>query len=424
MIALISLTDFSLSPLTEINGKPLLRWQIENLKTGGFKKIYVTLGKEQKELHEIVKNTLAKEFDLSIIEQNGLPTSGRGLSILSALEHDDVALIDGDIFFDVDWKRFFLYHKANKSLITSLVQPSLNKHYNLFTNEDDQLLSLERCELKTGVYFENLDLAGLYIVSKRLLETFSEETECKFVEDLLLPTSAIGETYIYRSSEYVKKVLSPEDQKIIGEDINKGIPALFNFSHPQKAIFLDRDGTINHFGDFVVKASMLELEQGSSEAIKMINASPYLAICVTNQPIVARGEASIEELHKIHNRLETLLLKEGAYLNDLFFCPHFTHGGFPNEVPSLIFKCNCRKPNIGMLQKAAKRYNIDLKESWMVGDTCQDVQTGINAGCHTVMLLGGDPHPYKKFGDAKADIVCQRLIDAIPLIFEYDKSKA
>lgn len=125
---------------------------------------------------------------------------------------------------------------------------------------------------------------------------------------------------------------------------------------------------------------------GVAEAIRKINESGYLAIVVTNQPVIARGEVSFEELEEIHSKMETLLGKEGAYLDAIYYCPHHPNKGYKGERPELKIDCDCRKPNPGMLLKAAADFNIDLSQSWMIGDGENDVKAGINAGCKTVLL--------------------------------------
>ena len=129
---------------------------------------------------------------------------------------------------------------------------------------------------------------------------------------------------------------------------------------------------------------------GVAEAIRKINESGYLAVVVTNQPVVARGEVSFEELEEIHNKMETLLGKEGAYLDAIYYCPHHPHKGYEGERPELKIDCDCRKPKPGMLLKAAADFNIDLSKSWMVGDGENDIKAGINAGCKTVLLSNGN----------------------------------
>jgi D-glycero-D-manno-heptose 1,7-bisphosphate phosphatase len=128
------------------------------------------------------------------------------------------------------------------------------------------------------------------------------------------------------------------------------------------------------------------LIDGVAQAIRAINQLGYLVIVVTNQPVIARGECTEEELAVIHKKMETGLGKEGAYIDDLFYCPHHPDKGFPGERPELKIECDCRKPKPGMLLKAAQKYNIDLSCSWMIGDDERDIQAGINAGCKTALI--------------------------------------
>ena len=118
-----------------------------------------------------------------------------------------------------------------------------------------------------------------------------------------------------------------------------------------------------------------------SEAIKLINQSGYLAIVVTNQPVIARGEVTWDELHEIHRKMETLLGKDGAYIDGIYICPHHPDKGFEGERPEYKIDCDCRKPKPGLLLQAAQDYNIDLTQSYMIGDSERDVEAGINAGC-------------------------------------------
>ena len=109
--------------------------------------------------------------------------------------------------------------------------------------------------------------------------------------------------------------------------------------------------------------------------------------------MIARGEVSFEELEEIHNKMETLLGKEGAYLDAIYYCPHHPHRGYEGEVPELKIDCECRKPKPGMMLNAAEDFNIDLENSWMVGDGENDIKAGIAAGCRTA-LIGNDSENY------------------------------
>jgi histidinol-phosphate phosphatase family protein len=115
--------------------------------------------------------------------------------------------------------------------------------------------------------------------------------------------------------------------------------------------------------------------------------------------------------------METDLGKEGAFLNDVFFCPHHPHKGYKGEISELKIDCDCRKPKIGMLQRAAVKYNIDLTQSWYVGDTTMDIQTGINAGMRTVLVKTGEAGQDGKY-DAIPTAVKENLLEAADYILK------
>lgn len=377
-----------------VHGKRLVQWNVENLLAYGVSRV-ILVGEQDPKIQN------PKVF---FVKDPGLGSAGL-FHVLAKKLKTDFIYIPEPRFFDVDFKRLFRFHKKKEALITVVGGPSLLRLPLLDIYENDVVLSDEKHLEKWPEYYKNIHDLGIYVVSSGFPESFEEPENVDFGSGILQPTLSLGSVFVYRSSEYIKPL---ENLEQIEKDIDRGLPEKRNLSKPQKAIFLDRDGTINHFGAFVVKAEMLHLEDGAAEAIRRIDESEYLPICITNQPIVERGETTLEELERTHARLHVLLEKEGAYLQDLYFCPHDIDHSKPWNA-----YCQCRKPKTGMLRWAKARYNIDLSASWFIGDTTQDVQTGINAGTHTVLLLGGDPRPAKRFPDAKADIVCFNLLEAI-----------
>ena len=205
---------------------------------------------------------------------------------------------------------------------------------------------------------------------------------------LLKPLAGTGKMFCYDSPEYVKDMGTPDRFHQVEEDFKAGRVSAKNLSNKQKAVFLDRDGTINKYVGFLRNINDLELIDGVAEAIKKINASGYLAIVVTNQPVIARGEVTFQELEEIHNKMETELGLQGAYLDAIYYCPHHPHKGYKGEVPELKIECDCSKPKPGMLLKAADDYNIDLSQSYMIGDGENDIKAGLAVGCKTILVNG------------------------------------
>jgi D-glycero-D-manno-heptose 1,7-bisphosphate phosphatase len=228
----------------------------------------------------------------------------------------------------------------------------------------------------------------------------------------MIPLISKGNVYGYRSSEYVKD-MGTEDRLInLENDIIRRVPERRNLTYPQRAVFIDRDGTINELRGSILDPEDLHLIEGTEAAIKRLNESGYLAICVTNQPLIARGEGSFETLDKVHARLDALLSKEGAYLDDLYLCPHHPDVGFEGERLEYKVDCSCRKPKCGLLFEAQEKYNIDLSRSYMIGDSTTDMACAKAAGCYSIGLKSGASLNDQK-SEARADLICENLYFAI-----------
>ena len=145
-----------------------------------------------------------------------------------------------------------------------------------------------------------------------------------------------------------------------------------------KAVFLDRDGTINVDKRYPHKIEDLEIIPGAIEGLKILQKSGYSLIIVTNQSGIGRGRYTEQDYFDFRDCLHRTLLKEGIEITAEYFCPHP-----PNE------DCNCRKPKTGMLEKAAKDFALDLSECWMIGDRYTDILAGKKAGCRTIFVLTG-----------------------------------
>jgi mannose-1-phosphate guanylyltransferase/phosphomannomutase len=139
------------------------------------------------------------------------------------------------------------------------------------------------------------------------------------------------------------------------------------------AIFLDRDGTLNFDYGWITSPAKIELLPDAADAVRAINNAGLLAVLVTNQPVIARGECSEAELSAIHEKLESVLAQSHAHLDAIYYCPHHPDGGFPGERPEFKVRCHCRKPAPGLLESAALDLNIDVTRSWMIGDSERDL---------------------------------------------------
>jgi D-glycero-D-manno-heptose 1,7-bisphosphate phosphatase len=393
-----SLTSSVPKPMIPVNGRPILEYQIDCLKKNNVRDIIIVTG----HLGHIIKNHFGDgtKFDCGIsyyTETSPLGTAGALYKIKNTLT-DDFLLINGDIIFDIDFQRLIDFHINHHSRVTLASHPN-NHPYDsalLVTDEENRIIKWINKE-EPRLYYKNLINSGIHVLSKKFLEAVSVHSEKVDLDrDMLQPfILSNNNVFSYKTPEYIKDVGTPERYAQVNDDIKNGIVSERNLSNKQKAIFLDRDGTINKFNGFITKPEEFELITGVSDAIGAMNRKGYLVIVITNQPIIARGEASIKDLELIHNKMETELGKSGAYLDDIFFCPHHPDGGFPGERPEYKIDCECRKPKPGLIFSAAEKYNIDLSKSYMAGDDVRDVQAGIAAGCKPVFITGENKNELK-----------------------------
>jgi len=188
------------------------------------------------------------------------------------------------------------------------------------------------------------------------------------------------------------------------------------------AVFLDRDGVINREIECLTKPEQLELLPGSPEGIRLLNENGWVTIVITNQPIVAKGDATIDDVETIHKTLQEQLKRYGATIDGIYYCPHHPDRGFPGEREEYKISCNCRKPRTGLVEQASKRFDIDVGQSFFVGDKTVDIQTGKNIGCKTILVRTGYGGSDREF-DAKPDFTCKNLFDAAKLVCGGRRSK-
>lgn len=404
-------------PMFPILDKPILEYQIESLKKCGITDITLIVG----HLGEVIKEYFGDgtKFGVKlgyVVEDVPLGTAG-ALFYLKGKIQDDFVLVFGDLLLDIDWNRFMAFHQEKQAWITLYGHPNSHPYDSdvIVTDDVGRVVKIESKNAERDFYYRNFVNAGVYCIEPRVLQTLDSAIKLDLEKNLIAKQIDNGNVYAYRSSEYVKDMGTPDRLNAVSEDVKKGIVASRSLKNKQKAIFLDRDGTINVLKGFLKNADDFELLPNVAEAIRLINSSPYLTIIATNQPVIARGECSFEELERIHKKMETKLGEQGAYVDDLFFCPHHPHKGYEGEVPELKIECECRKPNIGMLNMAAKKYNIDLSKSWYIGDTTMDIQTGINAGMRTILVQTGEAGKDMKY-NAVADYTVADLIAAVEVI--------
>ncbi len=381
-------------PMLPIEGVPVLERELECLCSQGFTEVILTVGHLKDAIIDYfgdgsgLSPATGKPFGVKIDyfeETEPLGNAGALYELRDRLT-EDFLLLNGDAIFDVDFNRFVDAHRRMGGLATLFTHPNSHPYDSglIIAGKDGTVLEWLTKEDERPKWYRNRVNAGLHVLSPKLFEERPDTPKVDLDRQILKPLAGTGKLFCYDSPEYVKDMGTPERYAAVCEDFHRGVVTAKNLRNKQRAVFLDRDGTINKYVGFLRSPEKLELLPGAAEAIKRINKTGYLAIVVTNQPVIARGEITVEQLDEIHNKLETLLGQEGAYLDAIYYCPHHPDKGFPGEIPELKIDCDCRKPKPGMLLQAAKDFNIDLNQSIMVGDDERDMEAGRAAGCRTV----------------------------------------
>ncbi len=398
-------------PMVKIGEKPLLEHQIELAKKYGINEVFILSGHLANVIEEYFGD--GSNFGVKIhhiVEPYPLGTAG-SLKLLEGQLNDRFLVFYGDVVMDFDIKSFFEFDKQYDSIGTAIIHPNDHPYDSdlLEIDNNNRVVKVLPKPHKEGEYYQNLVNAAVYIFSSKIFKYIEDGISQDFGKHILPKIVEADETLIgYRTPEYIKDMGTADRFEAVKNDFLTGKVARLNKQNKRPCIFLDRDGVINRDMDSMPLCKDFELLDGVAEAIKTINKSDYLSVVVTNQPMIAKGFVSFEEVENTHKKMETLLGEQHAYLNGIYYCPHHPEKGFEGEVPELKIECECRKPKAGMIFKAAEELNIDLNNSWMIGDSKRDIEAGKNAGCKTISIK-------ENFG---ADYVAEDLKDAINYILE------
>ena len=175
----------------------------------------------------------------------------------------------------------------------------------------------------------------------------------------------------------------------------------------KRAVFLDRDGTINIEKEYLYRAKDFEFIPGAPEAVRLLNQAGIMVVVVTNQSGVARGYYTEDDVENLHRHIARELERSEAHIDAWLYCPHHPSGRGSYALP-----CDCRKPLPGMLHEAARRYGIDLENSTMIGDKLADIEAGHAAGCRTILVRTGYGAGEEQYVGSDT-VVCDDLLYAV-----------
>ncbi len=341
------LTNQIPKPMVKINGRPFLEKLILNFSKYNLKKIFILTGYKYQKIHSIFDKKVFNGVKIICIREKKIMGTGGALYTLKRKLHDGFFLMNGDTFLDIDLN--FYYRKINKNRIGHIFLSKKNKNLN-------DRLSLDK---KNNIIFSKKSSfisSGLYYFNKKFLK-FVKNKPSSLEKDIipkLIKKKMISGKKI--NSFFIDIGTKPDLNKFKSFDLTK-----------KKVIFLDRDGVINEDYGYTHKIKDFKFKP---KIVKFLNnyKKKYIFFIVTNQSGIGRGYYSFEEFYTFHNYMKFRFYQKKILFSDLEFCPHHNKA----KVKKLRTNCKCRKPNNLMFKNLIRRWSVDKKNSFMIGDHKKD----------------------------------------------------
>jgi len=411
--------------LVPVGDRPVLAHQLDLLSAAGYKDVRIFAGHLAEQIEAFVSTNQWPSLKIQIeVETTPLGSAGAVIEKLDRLpEHFTV--LYGDTMLAVDLPRMTAFHEQQGADVTILVHPNDHPYDSdlVETDSEDRVTALHSYPHPAGACFRNIVSAALYVVQCESLRSWAGRVEkCDFAKNVFPAVLASGGClYAYHSHEYIKDMGTPDRLKKVERDLLQGRIKVGNAATPVPVVFLDRDGTLNAENGHIRSPDQLHLLPKVAEALRLMRESGYRLVVITNQPVIARGEASVADLAAIHQKLEWELGLDGAFLDAIFYCPHHPDSGFAGERPELKMACLCRKPATGMLDLASAEFPIDFSRSWMIGDTTIDMEFANRAGLRSILVQTGSAGRDGKFPSATPNFSVNDLMEAAEIIANASK---
>jgi histidinol-phosphate phosphatase family protein len=380
-------------PLVDVEGIPLLERQLRELSRNGVREVLILVNHAAEQIEAFIEH---RSFGCRIgVINDGEPlgTAGAVLACWDRLNRE-VLVVYGDTLFDIDIGRMQAKHHSAKADATLFIHPNDHPADSdlIEVDDEEQIVAFHSYPHPPGAILPNLVNAAFYIVNREFIFEYRNfRTPADFAKDLFPAALCSGARLQgYRSFEYIKDLGTPARLDKVERQLREGVVIRARRSVPKPAVFFDRDGTLNELRGYVRRPEDLILFPGVANAIKRLNDRERRVVVVTNQPVIARGDCSVEELRRIHAGMDSQLGREGAYIDALYYCPHHTDRGYPGEVISLKIDCECRKPKTGLIERAITDLNIDRRCSFLVGDSSTDILAARRSGLQSILVLTGE----------------------------------
>lgn len=408
-------------PLARVGDRPLLEHHILLGKKYGISDFVLLTGYGAAAIRQFCGDGSKWGVSIRYLEEDSpLGTAGAVLTAVPMLAERFIVAY-GDTMANIDLGRFWKAHEHSGAASTLFVHPNDHPHDSDLVELDvtGRVTAFHPYPHKGDGFFRNLVNAALYAVERDALAPWQDRRDLPDFGKDLFPAMMRSGVHLqgYASPEYIKDAGTPARLDKVNADFESGRIERGSFETSAPAIFLDRDGTLNREVNRVSNPDQLELLDGVPQAIELINRSGYRAIVISNQPVIARGDCDEVGLRRIHNKMETLLGREHAYLDGIYYCPHHPDKGYPGERPELKFECSCRKPGTALIEQAVQELNLDLSRSWMIGDTTLDVRTAAAAGVRSILVRTGHAGKDRLYPD-RAAFEFDTLLEAVQFVLQ------
>jgi len=382
--------------LVPVAGEPIVFRQLRLLARYGITKAAMMVRYLADKLQEALPSK-ADELGLELtffVEDKPLGTAGCIEMAKEYFSKDNFLILYGDIAAEIDLLQLLKFHQKKQAVATIVSHPNDHPHESdlLRISQDGRILKILPRKNRQNGWYRNLVPAGIYCLSPAVFEYITPGEEQDFIKDIFpAMTDHSAKIYAYNTPEYLCDIGTPERYVMVERDINSGLFNRMNSIHLRPAVFFDRDGVLNRSvpPEDIISPDMLELLPGASEAVRIVNNAGWLSVVITNQPQLAKGFITLDDLECIHGKLETLFGYRGVKLDRIYYCPHHPEKGFDGEISELKTECMCRKPKPGLLNRAASELPILLEESCMIGDSWRDMGAARAAGIYAYGVRTG-----------------------------------
>jgi len=394
--------------LASVAGRPFLAYLLDQLVAASIRKVVLCTGYLGRQI-QVTFGYSYEGLELQYSQEHKpLGTAGAVRLALPLLESDPVLVMNGDSYCDTDLNEFMAYHLARHwsgSLLLTWVH-NTSRYGTVVVRENGEVL---RFQEKQGIAKPGWINAGVYLLSRELLETIPADREVS-IEREMFPAWVGRGLYAYCVRAPFIDIGTPESyaaaQRFFEGRKKKGSST--NVLQPKndtRLVILDRDGTINVEKHYLSDPEEVELLPNAAAGIRRMRNLGLKVVIVTNQSGIGRGYFDYNTLERIHERLLRLLEAEGATVDAIYTCPHL-----PNE------NCACRKPKPGLLEKAEKDFQADLRQAFVIGDKDIDIEAGRRVGAKTLLVRTGYGAEVAARGGAGADYVVDDLAEAAAVI--------